>query len=148
MNDGVANPIGDMVRVLVVEDNVDDSDLLVRQLQKISFSGSVKVVPDGAEAWDLLLSDQSCLDLVAIFLDLKLTTLSGVKLLRKIKARSGLCDVPVFVMTSSNDPDELEECSRLGVRGYVPKPVSYTAFAKAVADLFHLPSNRHLMRVE
>jgi two-component system response regulator len=142
------NPTGDLIRVLVVEDNVDDSDLLVRQLQKTNFSGNIKVVPDGGEAWNLLDSEEGCLDLIAIFLDLNLTTLSGVQLLRKIKARPELCDIPVLIMTSSNDPTELDECARLGVRGYVPKPVSYTAFSKAVADLFHLPSARTCLRVE
>jgi two-component system response regulator len=128
----------DLIRVLVVEDNVDDSDLLVRQLQKSNFSGSIKVVPDGQEAWDLLGSEESCLDLIAIFLDLNLTSLSG--LLRKIKARPEWCDIPVLIMTSSNNPEELDECTRLGVRGYVPKPVTYAAFSKAVADFFHSPS--------
>jgi two-component system response regulator len=138
----------DLVRVLVVEDNIDDSDLLVRQLQKGNFSGSIKVVPDGGEAWTLLDSEDACLDLIAIFLDLNLTTLSGLQLLRKIKARPELCDIPVLIMTSSNNPTELDECTRLGVRGYVPKPVTYTAFSKAVADLFHLPSTRTYLRVE
>jgi two-component system response regulator len=141
-------PTGDLIRVLVVEDNVDDSDLLVRQLQKTNFAGSIKVIPDGGEAWDLLGSEDGCLDLIAIFLDLNLTTLSGVQLLRKIKASQELCDIPVLIMTSSNNPAELDECARLGVRGYVPKPVTYTAFSKAVADLFHLPSTRTYLRVE
>jgi two-component system response regulator len=143
------NSTDELIRVLVVEDNVDDSDLLVRQLQKTTnFSGSIKVVPDGGEAWDLLGSEDACLDLIAIFLDLNLTTLSGVQLLRRIKAQPELCDIPVLIMTSSNNPAELDECTRLGVRGYVPKPVTYTAFSKAVADLFHLPSARTYSRVE
>jgi two-component system response regulator len=142
------NPTDDLIRVLVVEDNADDSDLLVRQLQKGNFSGSIKVVPDGGEAWELLSSEDACLDLIAIFLDLNLTTLSGVQLLRKIKSRPELCDIPVLIMTSSNDPAELDECARLGVRSSVPKPVTYSAFSKAVADLFHLPSAPTYTRTE
>jgi CheY-like chemotaxis protein len=132
------------LRVLVIEDNNDDSDLLVRQLQKNNFDGSVKVIPDGKAAWTLLSSEVSRQGLVAIFLDLNLPTLSGVKLLGRIKAEPQLSSIPIFIMTSSNSPKDLEECSRLGVDGYIRKPVTFSVFAKAVADLFHSPVSRAL----
>ena len=136
------------LRVLVIEDNNDDSDLLVRQLMRNNFEGSVKVVPDGQEAWDLLQDDAARQDLIAIFLDLKLPRISGLKLLARIRADSKLCTMPVFVMTSSNDPKDLDECTRLGVEGYIPKPVTFTTFSKAVADLFHNPVIKSYVRVE
>ena len=139
---------GKPLRVLVIEDNNDDSDLLVRQLQRNNFEGSVKVVPDGQAAWDLLNSDIPRQDLIAIFLDLKLPKLSGLKLLARIRDDAKLCTIPVFVMTSSNDPKDLEECKRLGVEGYIPKPVTFTTFSKAVADLFHTPIIKSYVRVE
>ena len=55
------------LRVLVIEDNNDDGDLLVRQLQRNNFEGSVKVIPDGQEAWDLLNGGLPIQDLIAIF---------------------------------------------------------------------------------
>jgi len=137
------------VRVLVVEDNFDDSDLLVRQLHKNNFEGHVKVIPDGEEAWNFLITEHlPTASLIAIFLDLKLPSLSGIQLLDKIKSRAELRAIPVFVMTSSNSPRDLEECSRLGVDGYITKPVSYLAFAKAVADLFHVPPSRNHLKTE
>jgi len=135
------------IRVLVVEDNLDDSDLLVRQLQKNNFSGCVKVIPEGGHAWSLL-QDEVCGELLAIFLDLKLPSMGGIKLLRKIRSRSALTDVPVFVMTSSNSLKDLDDCTQLGVNGYMTKPVTYLAFAKAVADLFHSKAPTKLVRVE
>jgi CheY-like chemotaxis protein len=136
------------LRVLVVEDNNDDSDLLVRQLQRNNFGGSVKVITDGLQAWNLLNDGISREDLIAIFLDLKLPSLSGLKLLSRIRSESPFCTVPVFVMTSSNDPKDLQECTRLGVEGYIPKPVTFTTFSKAVADLFHTPVIKSYVRVE
>ena len=136
------------LRVLVIEDNNDDSDLLVRQLQRNNFEGSVKVIPDGQEAWDLLKDDAARQELIAIFLDLKLPKISGLKLLARIRADSKLCTMPVFVMTSSIDPKDMDECTRLGVEGYIPKPVTFTTFSKAVADLFHTPVIKSYVRVE
>ena len=136
------------VRVLVVEDNRDDSDLLVRQLQKNNFDGHVRVISDGKEALNLLLMEGFHLNLVAIFLDLKIPSLSGTKLLAQIRSRPGLGKIPIYVMTSSNDPEVLKECSRLGIDGFIAKPVTYLAFAKAVADLFHARVRQNLNLVE
>jgi len=133
---------------LVVEDNGDDSDLLVRQLHKNNFDGHVRVISDGKEALNLLLMEGFQLNLVAIFLDLKLPSLSGIKLLAQIRSRSGLSKIPVYVMTSSNEPTVFKECMRLGVDGFILKPVTYLAFAKAVADLFHATASQKLTRVE
>jgi two-component system response regulator len=133
------NPMNKPVRVLLIEDDMDDSDLLARQLHKNNFEGHVKVIPDGKQAWNFLRAEDSCASLIAIFLDLNLPSLSGVKLLRRIKSRGELCAIPIFVITSSNLPKDLDECSHLGVDGYINKPVTYLAFAKAVADLFHSP---------
>lgn len=128
-----------ILRVLVVEDNQDDGVLLLRQLRKIQFSNSVKIIQDGLEAWTLLCSEDVSMDLIAIFLDLKLPSLDGVELLRRIRANGLLMHVPVFVMTSTNDPANLDECSRLGVKAYISKPITYSVFAKAIANLFHTP---------
>ena len=142
--DQAAKPL----RVLVIEDNNDDSDLLVRQLQRNNFEGSVKVIPDGKEAWELLSTETSRQDLIAIFLDLKLPSLSGLSLLARIRTHAELGTVPVFVMTSSNDPNDLAECTRLGVDGFLAKPVTFSSFSKAVADLFHTPVIKSYARVE
>jgi CheY-like chemotaxis protein len=56
-----------------------------------------------------------------------------------LRAQDDLQKLPVIVMTSSNDPKDLEECRRLKVTSYVSKPVTFTSFSKAVADVFHLP---------
>jgi CheY-like chemotaxis protein len=140
MKNSNENAVKKNVRVVVIEDNSDDSDLLVRQLQKNNFAGSVQIIPDGKRAWDLLLADDSRQNLIAIFLDLHLPSLSGIKLLDRIRSHPELRTVPVFVMTSSNNPKDVKKCVRLGVEGIIIKPVTFTTFSKAIADLFHAPN--------
>jgi two-component system response regulator len=131
------------VRVLVIEDNADDRELLQRQLRKSGLDPHVRFIYDGREALDFLTGPNAptlAENLIAILLDLKLPSLSGLDLLRRLRARDDLRATPVIVMTSSNDPQDLEECRKLKVLNYVSKPVTFTSFSKAVADVFHLPS--------
>jgi two-component system, response regulator len=138
-----SQPADNPVRVIVVEDNAEDRDLLQRQLKKSAMDTHVKFIADGQEALDFITGPQSAAlteDLIAIFIDLKLPSLGGLDLLREIRARDKLRNLPVIIMTSSNDPRDMEECQRLKVRSYVSKPVSFMTFSKAVADVCHLPS--------
>ena len=135
-------PPASQVRVLVVEDNADDRDLLLRQLRKTGMADQVKFISDGKEALLYLTVPEARSpddDLIAIFLDLHLPSLSGLDLLRGLRQDAALRDTPVIVMTSSNDPRDLEECRRLNVKQYVSKPVTFASFSKSVADVFHLP---------
>jgi CheY-like chemotaxis protein len=72
-----------------------------------------------------------------VFLDLQLPTLTGLQLLEAIRADDRIKDVPVIVMTSSNDPADLDRCRELGVFSFVQKPLTFASFAKAFADTFH-----------
>ena len=130
------------VRVLVAEDNRDGGDLLMRELRKSHLDGHVKIVPDGKRAWSFLIGKGLNTNLIAIFLDLHLPALSGLKLLCRIKAHPQLRDVPVIVMMSPNASEALEDCSRLGADGFIAKPVTFTAFTKAVADIYQPPPER------
>jgi two-component system, response regulator len=140
-----SNSIDQPVRVLVIEDNPDDRELLLRQLRKSGMDNHVKFISNGQEALEFLTESHTlplAESLIAIFLDLKLPLIGGLELLRHVRSRVELKHLPVIVMTSSEDPKDLEECSRLKVTNYVSKPVTFISFSKAVADVFHLP-NRH-----
>jgi CheY-like chemotaxis protein len=126
-------------RILIIEDNPDDSFFLTRQLNRARLDDHVTVIADGQEALDFLLknsSEDTPLEFVAIFLDLRLPSLDGVPLLRKLRSIPRLRDIPVIVMTSSNEESDLEECQRLAVKAYVTKPVRLTDFIKAVTHVF------------
>ena len=103
----------------------------------------VKFISDGKEALRFLTLPESPVSeqLIAIFLDLKLPSLSGLELLRALRGENRFETTAVIVMTSSNNPSDLEECRRLNVTQYVSKPVTFDTFSKAVANVFHLPRN-------
>jgi CheY-like chemotaxis protein len=126
-------------RILIIEDNPDDSFFLTRQLNRARLDDHVTIISDGQEALDFLMknsSEETPLDFVAIFLDLRLPSLDGVPLLRKLRAIPRLREIPVIVMTSSNEESDLDECRRLAVKAYVTKPVRLTDFIKAVTHVF------------
>ncbi|PTX99979.1 two-component system response regulator [Verrucomicrobia bacterium LW23] len=134
----------DPIRVLVVEDNQDDRELLLRQLRKAQMDSYVKFISDGREALDFLSGDDAADgkagdSIIALFLDLKLPSMGGIELLRRIKKMPRYARLPVIVMTSSNDPFDLEECRRLNVHQYVEKPITFSSFSHAVANVFHSP---------
>jgi CheY-like chemotaxis protein len=140
------------VRILVVEDDPNARELLLLQLRAQGMDDRVKFISNGKEALDFLTGPHAkpaATKLVAIFLDLKLPALGGIELLRRLRQREEYATIPVIVMTASSDPSDLKECQRLQVAQYVSKPVSFTSFAKAVADTFHssTPERRPAMTV-
>ena len=114
--------------------------LLLRQLKKADLNKQVKVINDGQSALEFLMGSEAR-DLVAMFLDLRLPKVSGIALLEKIRLHEPIRHLPVIVMTSSNSPQDLQKCSDLGISSYVQKPVTFTAFTKAIADTFHRPDS-------
>jgi len=127
---------------VVVEDNLDDRDLLIRQLRKSQIDNHVKFLTDGKEALEFLSHLPPPLpftDLIAIFLDLKLPGMSGVELLRAIRTLPRVQNTPVIIMTSSLDPKDFEACQELKVAAFVPKPITFESFSKAITGLTHMP---------
>jgi two-component system response regulator len=98
------------------------------------------MIDDGRLALDFLTAPVSD-HLVAIFLDLKLPSISGLQLLEKIRSMDKTKKLPVIVMTSSNSPEDLAKCQELQVMSYVQKPVTFAAFSQAVASAFHRSEN-------
>lgn len=128
------------VEILLVEDNPNDVELTLRVLKKHNLANNVHVAKDGAEALDFLLAVGPFVGelpnrLKVILLDLKLPKVSGLEVLRKLKADERTKAIPVVVLTSSNEDRDIQECYKLGVNSYVVKPVEFEAFAKTVADL-------------
>jgi CheY-like chemotaxis protein len=126
-------------RILIIEDNPDDCFFLTRQLNRARLDDHVTIIGDGKEALDFLVQGSgtaSPVQVVAIFLDLRLPSLDGIPLLREMRAIPQLREIPVIVMTSSNEESDLAECRRLDVKAYVNKPVRLTDFIKAVAHVF------------
>lgn len=139
VNDWISLHSDPLIRVLIVEDDPEDEELFRLQLRRADMERNVIFVRDGHRALELLTPPESEAfrrQLVAVFLDLHLPGLSGPELLRKMRAISGLKDIAVILMTSSNDPDALEACRRLGVASYMQKPITLKGFLHVVADIF------------
>jgi two-component system, response regulator len=119
--------------ILVVEDSVDDSFLLTRELARADMDREVRVIGDGRDALEYLM--QTSPTPYAVFLDLRLPRLSGIEVLQEIRREPRLHALPVIVMTSSINPDDAEKCARLGVSAFLPKPVSLDLFKKIIGSV-------------
>jgi CheY-like chemotaxis protein len=126
------------IDILLVEDNPYDAELSLRALQKKKLANSVEWVQDGADALDFLF----CTGVYAhrpkgelprlILLDIKLPRVSGIEVLRRIKADPDTRSIPVVMLTSSAEVQDLSECYQLGVNSYIVKPVEFESFQEEV----------------
>lgn len=124
--------------VLLVEDNADDEALTLRALRKNNIRNEVVVVHDGQEALDYLFNQEpySGRELPQIvLLDLKLPKISGLEVLQRLREDLRTCFLPVVILTSSKEEQDLIEAYRLGTNSYVQKPVDFREFTEAVRQL-------------
>jgi CheY-like chemotaxis protein len=121
--------------ILLVEDNPRDEALALRALRKGEIANDVVVARDGAEAVAWLFDDERQRLPQLILLDLKLPKLSGLEVLRRIRAEERTRLLPVVILTTSvEDRDRLDGYT-LGANSYVRKPVDFSAFAEAIVQL-------------
>jgi len=128
------------IRVLVVEDNPDDQELLHYELKKTPVGKHILAISDPRAALDLLQgpnAPQFKRNLVAIFLDVRLPYMSGIDLLRHIRKMDGMETFPIIVMTASPPPETVAVCRDLKVMALLEKPITFSTFTKAIANLFH-----------
>ncbi len=129
----------EVIRVLVIEDNKDDAYLFQQRLKTIDFDKQVHFLEDGLSAQEYIDKNIKGLQesLIGIFLDLRLPGIPGLNILKHMRENNILADVPIFIMTSSNDPKDLEECKRLKATKFITKPITLAKFSEALADMFH-----------
>ena len=129
------------VEVLLVEDEPLDVDLTLRAFKRARFTNPVHVVHDGAEARDFIFATGAYLHRQelprpgVILLDLNLPKVSGLDLLRQIKADRRTGNIPVIVLTMSQEDHDIAECRRLGVESYLVKPVDFRNFSEVTPHL-------------
>ena len=124
----------DMVDILMVEDNPFDVDLTMRTLRACNLGDRVYVARDGKEALDFLFASGKHEGRKAehaprlVLLDLKLPKVTGLQVLQWVRADPRTKDIPVIVLTSFEDDREVVEIFRLGVSGYLVKPLNKDEF--------------------
>jgi len=127
--------------ILLVEDNTDDEALTLRALKKNNIGNTVVVVRDGAEALDFLFcsgvyADRDPRDKPqVILLDLKLPKVDGLEVLRRIRADPSTRTLPVVILTSSKEEQDVVNSYLIGVNSYVRKPVDFIQFVEAIRQL-------------
>ena len=129
------------IEVLLVEDNPHDAEMTIRALKRVNLANRLIHVKDGAEALDFIFargafSGREIGDKPkVILLDIKMPKVDGIEVLRQIKSNENTKMIPVVIMTSSKEEQDIITSYNLGVNSYVVKPVDFENFAKAVSQL-------------
>ena len=129
------------LEILLVEDNPDDAELALRALQKHNLGNKVHWVKDGVEALDFLFANgpfeerDKAPNPRVVLLDLKLPKVDGLEVLRQVRNNEKTKLIPVVVLTSSKEEQDVVESYRLGVNSYIVKPVNFEKFLETVSEL-------------
>jgi CheY-like chemotaxis protein len=126
--------------VLLVEDNPKDLELTLAALERCQLANEIVVARDGEEALDFLygrgpFDGRTDGDPTVVLLDLKLPKIDGLEVLQRVKNDPELRHIPVVMLTSSREEQDLVRSYELGVNAFVVKPVEFTEFFKAIQDL-------------
>jgi two-component system, response regulator len=127
--------------IVLVEDNANDEELTLRAFRKSNIVNRVVVVRDGAEALDYFFvrgahANRSTGEVVqVVLLDLKLPKVDGLDVLRELRADERTRLIPIVILTSSAEEQDLVRSYGLGANSYVRKPVDFTQFVDAVRQL-------------
>src|SRR5271155_1276871 len=127
-------------RILMVEDDPKDVELTLTALEEYNLANEVVIVGDGQEALDYLycrgaFKTRTTDNPAVMLLDLKLPKVDGLEVLQQIKSDENLRLIPVVVLTSSHEEKDMVASYKLGVNGYVVKPVDFHEFVNAIKEL-------------
>ncbi len=127
-------------RILLAEDNEHDVELTLAALEEHNLANEVVVARDGAEALDYLFKRGQFAGHpnglpVVVLLDLKMPKVDGLEVLRQIRADADLNRIPVVMVTSSREEQDLVHSYQLGVNAYVVKPVDFQKFVESVKQV-------------
>jgi two-component system response regulator len=127
--------------ILLVEDNSDDEELTKLAFGECEFASELVVVRDGQEALDYLFAvgKYSVRDICdmprVVLLDLKLPKVSGLEVLKRVRAHATTRFIPVVVLTSSKEDQDMVDSYSLGANSYIQKPVDFDRFSEAICQL-------------
>jgi CheY-like chemotaxis protein len=126
--------------LILAEDDDGHASLVERNLRRAGFVNEIIRVKDGQEALDYIRgegdhTDRKVDQFVLLLLDINMPRVDGIEVLRRVKADPETSKIPVIMLTTTDDPREVERCYELGCSVYLIKPVEYDAFIEAVNRL-------------
>jgi CheY-like chemotaxis protein len=128
------------IEILIAEDDEGHASLIKKNLRRSGITNRIIHFKDGQEVLDFLFGSGEgphCEPGIAylMLLDIRMPRVSGVEVLEKVKSDPELCKIPVIMLTTSDNPEEIERCHLRGCSNYITKPVEYDEFVKAVKYL-------------
>lgn len=131
--------LDESVSIVLAEDDDGHASLVQRNLERAGLVNGFTRVNDGQELLDLLASalanDTHNLPGMVILLDINMPRIDGIEALRQIKANPATQRIPVIILTTTDDPREVDRCYELGCNVYITKPVEYEGFIDAIRRL-------------
>lgn len=125
----------DAVTILIAEDDDGHAELVRAQLLDAGIRNPYRRFRDGLELWSFLDTVGREGGAYLVLLDIRMPRMDGVEALKRIKADHGLSMIPIIMLTTTDDPREIEECYMLGCNCYVTKPVEFKAFTETLKRL-------------
>lgn len=119
--------------IVLAEDDDGHASLIHRNLERAGLVNGFTRVSDGQQALDLIRNHPD--GKLLLLLDIKMPKVDGVEVLRQLKADKATASIPVIMLTTTDDPREIERCYQLGCNVYVTKPVEYEGFVNAIKQL-------------
>jgi CheY-like chemotaxis protein len=123
------------LHILLAEDDDGHAELIQLNLERCGLVNGMTRLRDGQEVLEFLRGDGGSAQPVLLLLDIKMPVVDGVEVLRQVKADPRLATLPVIMLTTTDDPREIERCYQLGCNVYMTKPIDYHAFVDAIQRL-------------
>ena len=128
------------VKIIIAEDDEGHATLIRRNLKRAGVLNEIIHFQDGQDTLDYLFQRNEDRNRdndmpLLLLLDIKMPRVDGVEVLRQLKAHEELRKMPVIMITTTDDPREVEHCHRLGCSNYITKPIDYNKFVEAIRKL-------------
>ena len=128
------------VTIIIAEDDDGHADLIKEALLESGIQNNIIRFTNGEEAWDFL-EEEAARDVsnhnhaFLLLLDINMPRMDGVEVLKRIKSHTQLKSIPVIMLTTTDDPREVEQCYKLGCNIYITKPVDFFKFTETLKRL-------------
>ncbi len=128
------------ITILVIEDDPGHSRLIEKNLLRANVRNNIIIKGDGQEALDFLFASHNGVERnempsIMILLDLNLPGINGINILKQLKENSATKHIPIIILTTSDDINDVNQCYELGCNVYITKPLDYEKFSDAIKKL-------------